>query len=121
MPRGDQLGRQWRLLQFLGQPSGLAVEDAARRLACADRTVWRDLRVLQAAGFPIHDERDGHRGLWKVEAGFVNRLPVPLALSEIVSLLASRDLLDLGGGALEISNTSSAAGPYKKCCYLKGA
>jgi predicted DNA-binding transcriptional regulator YafY len=97
MPRGDQLARQWRLLLFLGQPSGLAVEDAARRLGCAVRTVWRDLRVLQEAGFPIYDERDGHRGLWKVDAGFSNRLPVPLALSEIVALLASRDLLEPGG------------------------
>jgi predicted DNA-binding transcriptional regulator YafY len=97
MPRGDQLERQWRLLQFLGHPAGLAVEDAARRLGCAVRTVWRDLRVLQEVGFPIYDERDGHRGLWKVEPGFVHRLPVPLALPEIVALLAIHDLLDLGG------------------------
>jgi hypothetical protein len=39
MPRGDQLARQWRLLQFLGRPAGLAVEEAAHELGCTVRTV----------------------------------------------------------------------------------
>ena len=81
MPRGNQLTRQWQLLQLLGSAEGLAVEDAARRLDCAIRTVWRDLGVLQAAGFPIYDERDGRRGVWKVEQAFRDRLPVPLSSS----------------------------------------
>lgn len=59
MPRGNQPARQWRLLQFLSWPPGLAVEAAARELGCAVRTIWRDLRVLHEAGFPIYDERDG--------------------------------------------------------------
>ncbi|MGH7307218.1 MAG: hypothetical protein ACREK6_00825 [Candidatus Rokuibacteriota bacterium] len=43
MPRGDQLGRQWRLLQLLGKPQGLAVDErgalgrAFRRLCCLGR------------------------------------------------------------------------------------
>ena len=97
MPRGDQLARQWRLLQFLSRPEGVAVEVASRQLGCAVRTVWRDLAVLQAAGFPIYDERDGHHGLWKVEPGFRDRSPIPLSLSEVVSLLVTRDLLEPGG------------------------
>jgi predicted DNA-binding transcriptional regulator YafY len=88
MPRGDQLARQWRLLQLLGKPQGLAVDDAASEFGCVVRTVWCDLRVLQDAGVPIYDERDGHRGLWKVEEGLPDRLPVPLDLSEVVALLA---------------------------------
>jgi predicted DNA-binding transcriptional regulator YafY len=90
VPRGNQFARQWRLLQFLGRPQGLAVEDGARELGCTVRTVWRDLRVLENAGFPIYDERDGRRGLWKVEAGFRDRLPIPLSLPEVVALLVSR-------------------------------
>lgn len=74
---GNQIGRQWRWLQLLGRPPGLAVEDGARELQCAVRTVWRDLRALQDVGFPIYDERDGHRGVWKVERGFQDRLPIP--------------------------------------------
>jgi len=45
MPRGNQPARQWRLQQFLSRPPGLAVEDTARELGCAVRTVWSDLRV----------------------------------------------------------------------------
>jgi hypothetical protein len=97
MPGGDHFARQWRLLQQLGRPAGLAVEEAAGELGCAVRTVWRDLRVLQDAGFPIFDERDGRHGVWKVEDGFRDRLPVPLSLPEVVALLVSRDLLDAGG------------------------
>ena len=57
MPRGNQLTRQWQLLQLLDRPAGVVVDDAAGELGCAVRTVWRDLQVLQAAGFPIYDER----------------------------------------------------------------
>lgn len=97
MPRGNQFARQWQLLQLLGSGGGLAVEDAACRLGCAVRTVWRDLRVIHDAGFPIYDERDGRRGVWKVEASFRDRLPVPLSLAEVVALLVSHDVLDHGG------------------------
>ncbi len=100
--------RQWRLLQFLGRPAGVAVEDAARELGCTVRTVWRDLGLLQEAGFPIYDERDGRRGLWKVEPGFRDRLPIPLSLPEVVALLASRNLLDQGGAGPFGSAVTSA-------------
>jgi predicted DNA-binding transcriptional regulator YafY len=53
--------------------------------------------VLQDAGFPIYDAREGRRSLWRVEERFRDRLPVPLSLDEIVALLASRDLLAPGG------------------------
>jgi predicted DNA-binding transcriptional regulator YafY len=101
MPRGDQQIRQWRLLQRLGRRQGLSVEDAARELGCTGRTVWRDLRALQESGFPIYDERDGHRGLWRVDAKVLDAVPFPLSLSEVVALLVSRDLLD-----------PTAAGPF---------
>jgi hypothetical protein len=32
--RGDQLGRQWRLIQLLARPQGLAIADASRELGC---------------------------------------------------------------------------------------
>ena len=62
MPKGDQLARQWRLLHLLDRPAGVAVETAAQELACSIRTIWRDLNVLQDAGFPICDEPGGARG-----------------------------------------------------------
>jgi predicted DNA-binding transcriptional regulator YafY len=99
MARGDQLERQWRLLQLIDRPAGVTVEDAARDLGCAVRTIWRDVGVLQRADFPIRDERngDGHRTVWRVDEGFRRRLPLKLGLAEILALLMSRDLLAAAG------------------------
>ena len=95
MPRGDQLSRQWRLLQMIDRPQGVTVDDAARDLKFTIRTIWRDLGVLQAAGFPIYTERaaDGNRGVWRVTEEFKRALPLKLNLGELVALLMSRDLL----------------------------
>ena len=57
MPRGGQLSRQWRLIQLIDRPQGITVDDAARDLSVTIRTVWRDLDVLQKAGFPLYTER----------------------------------------------------------------
>jgi len=57
MPRGDQLSRQWRLLQLIDRPHGITVDDAARELGITVRTVWRDLDTLQRVGFPLHSGR----------------------------------------------------------------
>jgi hypothetical protein len=94
MPRGNQLTRQWQLLQLLDRPAGASVDDAARDLECTVRTIWRDLRVLERAGFPIYDEAqaDGRRSVWKVEDSFRRQLPLKLSLAEVAALLMSREL-----------------------------
>jgi len=95
MPRGDQLSRQWRLIQLIDRPQGITVDDAARDLAVTIRTVWRDLDVLQQAGFPLYTERaaDGNRGVWRVTEEFKRALPLKLTLGELAALLMSRHLL----------------------------
>ena len=110
MPRGNQLTRQWHLLQLPDRPAGAVVDDAARDLDCAVRTIWRDLRVLQDAGFPIYDEQDadGRRSVWRVDDTFKQRLPLKLTLAELAALLMSRDLLaPAGGGGLGSAITSA--------------
>jgi predicted DNA-binding transcriptional regulator YafY len=101
MPRGNQLTRQWRLLHLLDRPAGVTVEDAAADLRCTVRTIWRDLRVLQDAGFPIYDEQigDGRRSIWRFEEAFRLRLPLHLSVTELAALLMSRDLLSPAGAA----------------------
>ena len=102
MPRGNQLTRQWQLLQLLDRPTGVVVDDAARELGCAVRTIWRDLQVLQAAGFPIYDERmaDGPRSVWRVNDAFRRQLPLKFTLAELAALLMSRDLLTANGAGV---------------------
>src|SRR5215475_2061903 len=99
MPRGNQLTRQWRLLQLLDRPAGAGVDDAARELGCTVRTIRRDLHVLEDAGFPIYDEAkaDGPRSRWRVEDSFRRQLPLKLTLSEVAALLMSRALFAPAG------------------------
>jgi len=80
---------------MIQHPAGVSVDDAARKLGCTVRTIWRDLSTLQNAGFPIYDEKgaDGRRSLWKLEEQFTLGLPVKLTIAETAALLMSRDLL----------------------------
>jgi predicted DNA-binding transcriptional regulator YafY len=103
MARGDQLSRQWRLLQMIDRPQGVTVDEAAHELGYAPRTIWRDLAALQQAGFPLYTERaaDGYRGLWRVTEDFKRALPLKLTLGELAALVMSRQLLSpLGAGLL---------------------
>jgi hypothetical protein len=95
MARGNQLDRQWRLLQLIDRPAGVTVEDAARDLGCHDvHTIWRDVDVLARPGLPIYDDKagDGHRTIWRVTEEFRRRLPLKLGPAEVLALLMSRDL-----------------------------
>jgi predicted DNA-binding transcriptional regulator YafY len=113
MPRGNQLTRQWRLLQLLDRSAGVTVDDAAADLECTVRTIWRDLRVLEDAGFPIYDDpgADGRRSVWRVQDDFKQRLPLKLTLAELAALVMSRELLAPVG--------ASALGPAVTAAYDK--
>ena len=103
MPRGDQLFRQWRLLQLIDRAAGVTVEEAARELECTVRTVWRDVGVLERAGFPIYNEKsaDGRRTVFRVTEDFKRRIPLRLTLAELAALVMSRELLaPLGASVL---------------------
>jgi predicted DNA-binding transcriptional regulator YafY len=95
---------------MIQSPAGIAVDDAARKLDCAVRTIWRDLRVLEQAGFPLYDDKsgDGRRSTWKLEEKFTLGLPVKLTLAETAALLMSRELLrPAGAQALGTAVTSA--------------
>jgi hypothetical protein len=55
--RGDQLARQWRIIRAIeASPNGLTETEIAQREETEFRTINRDLKALQAAGFsyPCH-------------------------------------------------------------------
>ena len=110
MARGNQLDRQWRLLQLIDRPAGVTVEDASRALDCHVRTIWRDVNVLAGAGFPIYDDKAGDRNrtVWRVTEEFRRRLPLKLGLAEVLALLLSRDLLTAAGASVLGPDLASA-------------
>jgi predicted DNA-binding transcriptional regulator YafY len=53
LSRCNALLRQWRVLVAVRR-GGRTVQALAEYLGCTQRTVYRDLRVLQRAGFPLY-------------------------------------------------------------------
>jgi predicted DNA-binding transcriptional regulator YafY len=99
MPRGDQLSRQWRIIQALiASRRGKSVPELAAMVDCHTRTVYRDLEALQAAGFPVTTERQGHRMVWSLLDAARRPLPIPLSLSEIMALYFGRRLAEVWRG-----------------------
>src|SRR5262249_54311131 len=98
------------LLQLIDRLAGVTVGDAARDLGCAVRTIWRDVIVLQRAGFPIYDDKaaDRNRTVWRVTEEFRRRLPLKLGLAEVLALLLSRDLLAAAGASVLGPDLASA-------------
>jgi len=94
MARGDQLARQWTIIQTLMQSRrGQTPGELAGALGCHSRTVYRDLEALQAAGFPVTTARADGRTRWQIMDGARHPLPLPLSLTELMALYLSRGVL----------------------------
>jgi predicted DNA-binding transcriptional regulator YafY len=91
--RGDQLSRQWRLIQLLARARyGIGAESLASELEITRRTVYRDLDALMFAGFPITSEKRDGRVFYRVVEGF-KLGDTPFTPDELLALGFSEDLL----------------------------
>ncbi len=93
MARGDEVSRQWKLLQLLAFRGGRTIPDLVEETGCSRRTVWRDLGVLQAVGFPLTNERDGRASRYGLMEGARGIPSIPFTLPELLSLHMGRHLL----------------------------
>ena len=94
MARGDQLARQWKIIQSLiSSRQGKSVSDLAADLHCHTRTVYRDLEALQAAGFPVYTDRAGGKTLWSLLDTAKHSIPIPFSLPELMALYFSRGMM----------------------------
>jgi predicted DNA-binding transcriptional regulator YafY len=91
--RGDQLARQWQLIQRLARSrAGARLDDLADELGCVRRTVYRDLDALMYAGFPVISEKRDGQAYYRFLDSF--RLgDVPFTSDEILALAFGEDLL----------------------------
>lgn len=111
--RGDQLSRQWKLIQRLARSRyGVGLDDLAEELECVRRTVYRDLEALMLVGFPVTSEkRDG-----RVYYAFVETFrlgDVPFTPDEILSLAFGEDLLRTLEGTVFHDSIRSALGKIR--------
>ena len=94
MARGDQLARQWKIIQSLiSSRHGKSVPEMAQALGCHRRTVYRDLEALQAAGFPVYTDRVDGRNQWSLLDTARHNIPIPFSLPELMALYFSRGMM----------------------------
>jgi len=94
MARGDQLSRQWKIIQTLvASTRGKTVPDLADRLNCTPRTVYRDLEALQAGGFPITTETRDNRSYWHILNAGRQQVPLAFSIPELMALYFGKDML----------------------------
>ncbi|MBI5316272.1 MAG: WYL domain-containing transcriptional regulator [Nitrospirae bacterium] len=97
MPRNDQVTRQWHLLRLLESSHGMTLDELNERLPTDylrhPRTVRRDLEALEAAGFPILNERRDGRIHWRLMDGFRHVPALSFSPTELMALVMSRALL----------------------------
>ncbi len=107
--RGEAFARQLRLLALLEvRPEGVELEEAAGELGTQRRTVYRDFRVLEDAGFPLTSALDGRRARWRMLEGYRHRLQLSLSWSELVALMAARKLMSGLAGTVLHDGAASA-------------
>lgn len=97
MPRNDQVTRQWHILRLLESSRGITLDELNERLP-ADytrhaRTVRRDLEALEAAGFPLINERVDGCVRWRLMDGIRQVPALSFSPSELMALVMSRALL----------------------------
>ena len=92
MPRGDQLTRQWKLVQLLSGRIGRTLAQLCGELGVTKRTVQRDIEVLTAAGFPVTSDMRNGTVFWHFMEGFHAEVPISLTLTEQMALYFSKGL-----------------------------
>lgn len=98
--RGDQLARQWRLIQRLARSRyGAGVDDLASDLEVTRRTVYRDLDALMYAGFPVTSEKRDGRVFYRLYERF-GLGDAPFTADEVLALALSQDLLAMLEGTV---------------------
>ncbi len=89
--RGDQIARQWQLLQALaGRSGGAPARDLARELTVSVRTVYRDLEILERVGIPLVQDREGRQVCWRLLEPRSLRLGPAFSVEEVAALYMAR-------------------------------
>jgi predicted DNA-binding transcriptional regulator YafY len=95
MPRTLEVVRQLRLIQELDRSHGLTIEELAAVGECTTRTIRRDLKALESAGFPLYDDREeGQPVRWRLLTNPLAGIGTSFRLTELCALYFSRALLE---------------------------
>ena len=101
MARGESLTRRLKLAQLIDRRRAFDIAGVAEELGSSERTIYRDLRVLETAGLPLYADHRGPRARWRVVEGHRGGSALAFSLPELLALsLAGRMLEPVADDAL---------------------
>ncbi|MCG6923366.1 MAG: WYL domain-containing protein [Acidobacteria bacterium] len=106
--RNAEVIRQWKILKTIEAGRWTSAGALAREHGVTERTIRRDLEALQEAGFPLYDDRQDGKKVWRLIEGYQQRLSQSFTLSELAALYFSRNMLSFLGGAPFASDLEAA-------------
>jgi proteasome accessory factor B len=88
------LARQLKVIHLLlRRRTGISAASIAAHLGYNVRYVYRDLKVLEEAGFPIYSKKDGRNSSWAFVEGFKYSMSVPFTAEELMALQVARKMM----------------------------
>ena len=89
----SQAARVQGILRTLGARHGITIGELAEQFGVTKRTLYRDLKALEEAGYPLLSEVVDGTTYWKLEPSFKGVPPVTFTLNELTALYSSRKLI----------------------------
>jgi proteasome accessory factor B len=89
----SQASRVQGILRTLGVRHGITIGELAEEFGVTKRTLYRDLKALEEAGYPLISEVVDGTTYWKLEPSFKGVPPVAFTLNELMALYFSRKLI----------------------------
>ena len=99
--RHNEIVRQWEIIRTLEESAhGKSLRALAEQLSVTQRTIRRDLEVIERAGFMLDQISVGDERRWILKRDFFSGVAARgFTLSEMCALYFSRSLLESFGGA----------------------
>ena len=88
----SQAARVQGILRTLGARKGITIAELAEEFGVTKRTLYRDLKALEEAGYPLISEIVEGTTYWKLEPSFKSVPAVTFTLDELMALYFSRKL-----------------------------
>lgn len=95
----SQAARVQGILRTLGARQGITISELADEFGVTKRTLYRDVKALEEAGYPLVSYVIEGTTYWKIEPSFKGVPPVTFTLNELMALYASR-MLTVSPGSL---------------------
>jgi predicted DNA-binding transcriptional regulator YafY len=106
--RNAEVIRQWKILKRIEAGRYVSSRDLVTEHGVSERTIRRDIEALQEAGFPLYDERQEGRKIWRLVEGYRQRITQTFSLAELAALYFGRNLMAFLGGAPFAQDIESA-------------